>query len=278
VFSIGEFSRITGLTVKTLRFYHEQGLLVPSCVDEGSGYRYYDPSKIETARVIAFLRGLDFPLDEIGRILRDAGDDADLLDVMERRRGEILATIRRQREVVRSLDELLSREKEARRLMANATFEVGETVVSPLRIAGVRMRGKYSQCGEGFARIGRRFGRHIAGKPMMLHHEAEYRDEDADYEACMPVRAGEAADGITVRELPGGRCVTLMHKGPYDDMGRSYAKILGYIRQKGYEVVLPTREVYLKGPGMIFRGNPRNYLTEIQMLVRDEGSQAVLKG
>ncbi|MEX2120445.1 MAG: MerR family DNA-binding transcriptional regulator [Pirellulales bacterium] len=39
-FSIGEFSKITGLTVKTLRFYHEQGLLVPSCVGEETGYRY----------------------------------------------------------------------------------------------------------------------------------------------------------------------------------------------------------------------------------------------
>lgn len=39
--SIGEFSRATGLTVKTLRFYHEQGILVPSQVDSGSGYRFY---------------------------------------------------------------------------------------------------------------------------------------------------------------------------------------------------------------------------------------------
>ncbi len=37
MFSIGEFSKVTGLTVKTLRFYHEQGLLVPSCIDEETG-------------------------------------------------------------------------------------------------------------------------------------------------------------------------------------------------------------------------------------------------
>ena len=84
----------------------------------------------------------------------------------------------------------------------------------------------------------------------------------------MPVRKAKATDGIAVRELPGGRCVALMHKGPYNELGRSYAKILGFIKERGFEVVLPTREVYVKGPGMIFRGNPKNYLTEIQMVVK----------
>lgn len=62
--------------------------------------------------------------------------------------------------------------------------------------------------------------------------------------------------------------VTLLHQGPYDDLGRSYQKILGYLKQKGVEAELPTREVYIKGPGMIFKGNPKKYLTEIQMLVK----------
>ncbi len=50
MFSIGEFSKLTGLTVKTLRFYHEQGLLKPSAVDDQTGYRYYAADKIEAAR------------------------------------------------------------------------------------------------------------------------------------------------------------------------------------------------------------------------------------
>ena len=62
MFTIGEFSKVTGMTVKTLRFYHEAGLLAPTMVDEQTGYRYYDESKIETARVIAYLRGLEFPV------------------------------------------------------------------------------------------------------------------------------------------------------------------------------------------------------------------------
>ena len=52
MFTIGEFSKVTGLTVKTLRFYHEEGLLAPSFVDPQTGYRHYDPGQVETARAI----------------------------------------------------------------------------------------------------------------------------------------------------------------------------------------------------------------------------------
>jgi DNA-binding transcriptional MerR regulator len=79
LYSIGEFSKITGLTVKALRFYHDEGVLTPSCVDRETGYRYYGPEKIETARIIARLRRLDFSLAEIAELLRDIEDDADLL-------------------------------------------------------------------------------------------------------------------------------------------------------------------------------------------------------
>jgi hypothetical protein len=62
VFTIGEFSKITGRTIKTLRFYHDQGLLIPTSVDDGTGYRYYDRSKIEAARIITHL--LDYVRDK----------------------------------------------------------------------------------------------------------------------------------------------------------------------------------------------------------------------
>ena len=117
--------------------------------------------------------------------------------------------------------------------------------------------------------IAHRFGRQICGKPFLLHYDSEYKQDDADFEACMPIRKEKSVDGISVRELPGGRCVCLLHKGPYDELGPSYAKIREYIKTKGYEFTLPTREVYIKGPGMIFKGNPKKYVTEIQMLIKE---------
>ena len=95
MFSIGGFSKITGLTVKTLRFYHEQGVLLPSCVDDQTGYRYYEQSKVETARIIAHLRKLEFSLSDITEILANYDDEADILD--KQRRMTPLAEPRRTR-------------------------------------------------------------------------------------------------------------------------------------------------------------------------------------
>ena len=51
----------------------------------------------------------------------------------------------------------------------------------------------------------------------------------------------------------------------YHELGPSYAKILQQANERKLALALPTREVYVKGPGMIFKGNPKNYLTEIQL-------------
>jgi len=268
VFSIGDFSKITGLTIKTLRFYHEKGLLVPAWIDEQTGYRHYGSQQIEKARIVRQLRDLEFSLEQIQDMLADCADEDRILDYLEKHKTLIEAKIRQYRTIVGSLGKIIIHEREAQMAMQNPIFKVEEKTLGPMLIAGVRMKGRYNECGKGFARVGRSFGRHIAGKPMLLHYDSEYREEDADFEACMPIRKDKKADGISTRELPGGPCVSLLHQGPYEQLGRAYAVVLQYIKEKGYEIVMPTREVYLKGPGMIFKGNPKNYLTEIQILVK----------
>jgi DNA-binding transcriptional MerR regulator/effector-binding domain-containing protein len=266
MFTIGEFSRITGLTVKTLRFYHEEGLLAPTAVDDQTGYRYYDGSKVELARTIAFLKSLDFPLAEIRELLSKAGDDAALLEALERQRETIQQRIGKLQRAALSLDEFLNAQREGKRIMTQATFQCEEKVLPPIKIAAVRMKAPYTDCGQGFAKIGKAFWNQISGPPLLLLYDHDYQ-EIADYEACMPVRGGKPRDGIDVRELPSGRCVALLHQGPYEQLSRSYQKALAYVKEKGYMLVSPCREVYLKGPGMIFKGNPKKYLTEIQLMI-----------
>lgn len=265
MYTIGEFSRITGLSVKALRFYHEKGILVPSHVDEESNYRYYDARSVERARIVAQLRALEFTVQEIKDLLERCDDESDALEFLERRKDSLNAEIRRRRGIVREIETIITKEREAQKAMQDAKFEIEEKTVPAMLVAGVRMKGRYSDCGKGFALIGRKLGRYIGGHALCLYYDGEYREEDADLEACMPLRGRAEAEGISVRELPAIRCVALLHRGPYDTVGRSYEKVLAYVKEKGYQVALPTREVYLKGPGMIFRGNPKNYVTEIQI-------------
>jgi DNA-binding transcriptional MerR regulator/effector-binding domain-containing protein len=264
-YNVGEFSRITGLSVKTLRFYHEKGLLVPSSVDETTGYRSYDARKIDKARIIMRLRKMEFSLEDIAAILSECSDDAEILHYLAQQKDRLQQRMQEDREIVRSLSKIISNEREAKQLIEEGNFAITEKVIEPVLVAGIRMKGKYSDCGAGFSRLGRAVGRYICGKPLCLYYDGEYREEDADFETCFPVKKQVHAEGVTFRTLPGGKFLTLVHRGPYDQLGRSYAKILEQAGTGNPVIALPTREGFLKGPGMFFKGNPKNYLTEIQL-------------
>jgi DNA-binding transcriptional MerR regulator len=265
LFSIGEFSRATGLTVKALRFYHEEGVLPPALVDADSGYRYYRAEQIEAARVVKLLRDLELPVREIATLMAHRDDRERLAEALAQQKLVLQARIKKDRQAVRKLNELLTAERTGG--IMTESSDVEEKTVGPLLVAGIRTKGKYSDCGKLFATLFRQARGAAGGSPMLLHFDTEYKESDADYEACVPLKATRAIKGASVRELPGGRCVSLIHKGPYEELGRSYERITRYIKERGHRTAVPSREVYLKGPGMIFRGNPKKYITEIQMFI-----------
>src|SRR6266581_3885357 len=98
----GEFSRRSQLSIKALRLYDRLGLLRPAVVDGRNGYRGYDEDQLFTARLIVLLRSLDMPLQEVGRVVAAAGQEAaDLIESywasQERRfaaQRQIAATLR----------------------------------------------------------------------------------------------------------------------------------------------------------------------------------------
>ena len=147
------------------------------------------------------------------------------------------------------------------------TPQVVEKTLGPMLVAGVRGKGRYDQSGARFSTLGRALGRHIAGPAMNFYFDAEFKEEDADYESAFPISSRVQAAGVEVREAPGGRFLSLCHHGPYTELGRSYEKLFAAIREKGLTPMTPSREIYVKGPGMIFRGNPKKYVTEIQVQV-----------
>jgi effector-binding domain-containing protein len=189
-----------------------------------------------------------------------------VLEILARHKDALAGRIKQARKVVQSIDKFILHEREAF-AMTKGPFAVDERQLEPLLVGGIRMTGRYSDSGTGFGRLARLLRSAICGRPLMLHYDDDYRETDANFEVCMPIRKRCSAEGVETRELPGGQCVTLLHRGPYDQLGHSYAKILQYVKEKGCHVSKPTREVYLKGPGMFFRGNPKKYMTEIQFLV-----------
>lgn len=270
MFTIGEFSKITGLTIKALRLYHEKKIIEPHLVDQQTGYRYYSHQDAEKARVVRLLKGMMLGLDEIAEILRDCNDDADAVDLLERQRSKLEGRIGELKKARRSIDSIITAERKAIAMMQEKTTEIVEKNVPDLRIASIRWTGRYCDTGRYMGRLAKNVYRYLTGKPFNLYYDEGYKEEDADIETCFPVREDKeikVPEDITIRTLPGGKVVSLIHQGPYDQLGRSYERMATYLKQKNYRVSAPPREIYIKGPGMIFKGNPRKYLTEIQFPV-----------
>lgn len=146
---------------------------------------------------------------------------------------------------------------------------VVEKQLSPIVIASIRWCGSYADTGKYFGKLYRGLGPNAAGKPFNLYYDEGYKPENADIESCVEMKKEKLVKGAEVRTLPAGRAVTLIHQGPYDCLHESYEKLFGYLKERGYTHSMPIRELYHKGPGMLLKGNPKKYITELQVMVTD---------
>jgi DNA-binding transcriptional MerR regulator len=116
-YPIGAFSQMSRLTIKALRFYHEQGLLEPVRIDGNTGYRSYDEGCLVRAEAITWLRGLDFSIQEIKELLAPSPEnDADLVGLLRRKAEEVARKARHYRRVKQEIDLFLAREMQRTRL------------------------------------------------------------------------------------------------------------------------------------------------------------------
>ena len=84
-YKIGDFSRLTNLSIRTLRYYDEIGILKPEYVDPYSGYRYYTDKNLDEVRSITFLKQLSFSLEEIAQY-----KDSLTSDVLEYKKNQLI--------------------------------------------------------------------------------------------------------------------------------------------------------------------------------------------
>ena len=89
MYRIGEFARLSGISEKTLRFYHQTGVFSPSAVNSRTGYRYYRPQQLAEAALILSMRQLGVPLAEIKGFSRELKAAPSRRRYLERTRGEL---------------------------------------------------------------------------------------------------------------------------------------------------------------------------------------------
>ena len=118
---IREFAKLTGVSVRTLHFYDEIGLLKPSSVEKQNGYRFYDEDSLTRMQEILFYRELDFPLKEIRMILSSPDYDKQIA-LKEQKQ---LLTLKKERleRLISALDGAMKGEHVNMNIFDNSEFE-----------------------------------------------------------------------------------------------------------------------------------------------------------
>jgi DNA-binding transcriptional MerR regulator len=81
---IGDFSKISRCTVKTLRYYSDIGLLEPIHIDQFTGYRYYSPSQLLVTAKILRLKSIGFTLQQIKQVLLSVEAPQDMFEMLQK--------------------------------------------------------------------------------------------------------------------------------------------------------------------------------------------------
>jgi DNA-binding transcriptional MerR regulator len=242
---IGEFSRMTYLSVRALRLYHEAGILVPTSVDPATGYRYYAPSQVPVAQVIRRLRDLQMPLEEIAAVVA-AADVADrnaaIGEHLTRMQAQLAATAA----TVASLQALLEQPVgplavEHRSVPATRALAIGGEVT---------MSGINDWWAGAFEELEDVLGRQEIQRADLagaLYSREFFEEEEGRVIAFLPVRAGAAVTGrgrAAVYLVPAAELAVAVHRGEWADVDRTYGALGTYVAEREIGVDGPIREYY----------------------------------
>jgi DNA-binding transcriptional MerR regulator len=245
--TIGDFSKATHLSVKTLRYYHEVGLLAPADVDPETGYRRYATDQIPAAQVIRRFRALDMPLEEIHAVL-EAPDLPARDRLIAAHLARMEASLTRTQEAVASLRDLLEHGG------ATATVghrRAGETPAAAIsEVIGVADALLWYQgaLGELRATLGAQ-GIRADGPPGGLFASELFTDERGQSTIFVPCRGPLRPMGrVAPMTVPAAELATIVHPGPHAGIDRAYGTLAAYVTDHEVAVEGPLREYYLVGP------------------------------
>jgi DNA-binding transcriptional MerR regulator/effector-binding domain-containing protein len=243
--TVGDFSRVTHLSVKTLRHYHEVGLLEPADVDPGNGYRYYQPDQVPTAQVIRRLRDLGMPVAEVKAVL--AADDLEARNAviaahLDRLEAELVAT----RTAVDSLRNLL-RHPATGAPVEHRTMGATPAIGIHAIVACEDILGWWQGAlGELHATV-RVQGLRQTGPSGGLYASELFQQDRGGATVFIPVEGAVRAVGrVTALEVPAAELAVITHRGALADIDLTYAQLGSYTMQHEISVEGPVREYYLR--------------------------------
>jgi DNA-binding transcriptional MerR regulator len=251
--TIGDFSRMTHLSIKALRHYHDVGVLEPATVDPYTGYRSYHTSQVAAAQVIRRLRDLGMPLDGI-KVVLSAPDvesrNAEItahLDRMERQLAQVQSS-------VASLRALLSGPAALPSVQLRAIPAVTALAIAEVVTVGDFTSWLPAALGDLSSALAAG-GLQPAGPFGALYPGDFFELEQASVTAFLPVQTrgvcpgccGHGLGRAVLAEIGGIDAAVAVHEGSVEDLDRTYAALGAEVAERVIGVQGPIREYYLTG-------------------------------
>jgi DNA-binding transcriptional MerR regulator len=242
--SIGDFSRMTYLSVKALRRYHDMGLLVPADVDRQSGYRYYEATQVPVGQVIRRFRDLGMPLEQVKAVVQ-APDASTRNELIVAHLRQMESALEQTQQTVASLRALLER---PRTPISVEYRSVGAT--QALAIAEIVAMGDIEAWwGEAFDEL-----HHVlrsakgerAGPDGALYASEFFEDERGEVVAFVPIAGSpEPSRRAQRREIPVAELAVTLHRGAFSELDQAYGALGTFVAEREIGVEGPIREHYI---------------------------------
>ncbi|MDN5858262.1 MAG: MerR family transcriptional regulator [Pseudonocardia sp.] len=230
MFTIGEFSRATHLSVKALRHYDDVGLLAPADVDPSTGYRRYRATQVPRAHLIKRLRELDMPLPQVRAVLA-APDGTARDELIAEHLQRMEAALARTQETVAALRALLTGTPEP----AIERLEIASVPVA-LRRERVAWAAVEGWLVDAFAAL--HADVEATGPDGAVYEPAFFEQHIGEVTAFVPVASSSDV-------LSAGTFAVAVHRGSFDRLGETYGVVGSYVTTRGIGIDGVIREHYL---------------------------------
>lgn len=270
MFRIGEFSRLSQVSIRMLRYYDETGLLKPAKVDPLSGYRLYSVEQIKVLQKIVLLRDMDFSVAEIAAVQKNWGNEL-FEEQLKNKKAELQNTIIALSKKMIQIDLALELNREKNmEIHYNIMLKKIEecTILSLRRVIPRHMEEGLLWC-ELFQYAKKEHIDIFSGDNIAIYHDEEQKDCHVDVEVGICVKkAGKDKNGFHFRQLEGVECMAcMMVQGPYENIESAFEAFAQWLENhEHYKMNGKTRQICHKGP--CDEEDSKNYLTELQIPVK----------
>ena len=145
----------------------------------------------------------------------------------------------------------------------NYEIEIRQT--EPQRVAFLKVQGKVKEANRFFPNVFKSIRGDSCGSPLFNYLSLSPETGEGVVELCVPTDAQPSGAAVTIKTLPSIKVLCTVHKGSYETLKQAYTALEQEAERQNIKLGMPIREIYIKGPGMVLKGNPDKYITEIQI-------------